>query len=316
MRVLLTGIAGFIGSHLARALTSRGHEVVGLDNFDAFYARSVKEENLAGLADLRFVEGDVLDQALLDRLLGEARFDVIAHLAGLAGVAPSLTQAPRYQRVNVEGSAIIADAAVRHGVPGLVFASSSSVYGGNTKVPFDEDDRVDSPVSPYAASKRSAELVLRSIHHTTGLGVTALRFFTVYGPRQRPDMAIHKFCKAIHRGEAVTMRGDGTMSRDYTYVDDIIRGTVAAVERVSPRFRVYNLGGSRTTTLTDLVRMIAEALGRPARVERVPTIRGDVEQTHACIARAEAELDYRTDTPIEEGIRRFVAWYCERNGRP
>jgi UDP-glucuronate 4-epimerase len=309
MRLLVTGIAGFIGSHLTERLISRGHEVVGLDNFDPFYDRRAKEANLAGLRGVRLVEGDILDAALVDRLVGEGRFDVIVHLAALAGVGPSLSAPARYMRVNIEGSMVLVEAMVRHGVRRMVFASSSSVYGANTKVPFDEEDRIDDPVSPYAASKRGAELALKAAVHTTGIAVSALRYFTVYGPRQRPDMAIHKFTRAIDRGEPVLLRGDGATSRDYTFVDDIIDGTVAAIERDTPGFRAYNLGGSQATRLDDLVAKIGAALGKTPKVETVSEMKGDVMHTLAGVARAHAELGYDPKIGLDEGLARFVAWY-------
>jgi UDP-glucuronate 4-epimerase len=309
MRLLVTGIAGFIGSHLAERLLGRGHELTGLDNFDPFYDRKVKERNLAAIPAGRVIEGDLLDAALLDRILGATRFDAIVHLAALAGVGPSLAAPARYMRVNAEGTSVVAEAAARHGVQRIVFAGSSSVYGANTKIPFDEDDRVDDPVSPYAASKRAAELALRAAAYTTGIGVTVLRYFTVYGPRQRPDMAIHAFCRAIDRGEPVRLRGGGATSRDYTYVDDVVSGTVAAIERAGSGFRVYNLGNSRATRLDDLVALAGAALGKAPRVEVVSEMRGDVQHTLAGVARARAELGYDPAVPIEEGLRRFVAWY-------
>ena len=319
MRLLITGMAGFIGSHLTERLLARGHEVTGLDNFDPFYARSVKEANLRALGRERLVEGDILDVGegrpgggALDRILGAARYDVVVHLAALAGVGPSLAAPARYMRVNVEGSVLVAEAMLRHGVSRLVFASSSSVYGANTKVPFDEDDRVDDPVSPYAASKRAGELALKAAVTTTGISATALRFFTVYGPRQRPDMAIHKFIRAIDRGEPVILRGDGATSRDYTYVDDIINGTVAAIERDTPGFRAYNLGGCHATRLDDLVARIGAALGKTPRVELVSEMLGDVQHTLASVARAHAELGYDPQVGLDEGLRRFVAWHRAR----
>ncbi len=317
MRLLITGMAGFIGSHLTQRLRARGHEVTGLDNFDPFYARSAKEANVAAVGGERLIEGDILDvgpDAPLDRILGAAPYDVVVHLAALAGVGPSLAAPARYMRVNVEGTILVAEAMRRHGVPRMVFASSSSVYGGNTKVPFDEEDRVDDPVSPYAASKRAGELALQAAVHTTGIAATALRFFTVYGPRQRPDMAIHKFIRAIDRGEPVILRGDGATSRDYTYVDDIIDGTVAAVERATPGFRAYNLGGCHATRLDDLVARIGAAVGKAPKVQLVSEMRGDVQHTLAGVARAHAELGYEPQVGLDEGLRRFVAWYREREG--
>jgi UDP-glucuronate 4-epimerase len=321
MRLLVTGMAGFIGSHLTERLLARGHEVTGLDNFDPFYDRRVKEANLAAVGRERLIEGDVLDTSgpqtpgPLDRILGAARHDAVVHLAALAGVGPSLAAPARYMRVNVEGTMLVAEAMVRHGVRRMVFASSSSVYGGNTKVPFDEEDRVDDPVSPYAASKRAGELALQAAVHSTGIAATALRFFTVYGPRQRPDMAIHKFVRAIDRGEPVLLRGDGATSRDYTYVDDIVDGVVAAIERDTPGFRAYNLGGCHATRLDDLVARIGAALGKTPKVEVVSEMRGDVQHTLAGVARAHAELGYDPQVGLDEGLRRFVAWHRAREGR-
>jgi UDP-glucuronate 4-epimerase len=315
MRLLITGMAGFIGSHLAERLLARGHEVMGFDNFDPFYERRIKEANLGALRHVPFVEGDILDAGhggapgALDRALANGPFDAVVHLAALAGVGPSLAAPARYMRVNVEGTMLVLEAMLRHDIRRMVFASSSSVYGGNTKVPFDEEDRIDDPVSPYAASKRAGELALQAAVHTTGVSVSAMRFFTVYGPRQRPDMAIHKFTRAIDRGEPVRLRGNGATSRDYTFVDDIINGLVGAVERVAPGFRAYNLGGCQATRLDDLVARIGAALGKEPRVEVVSEMLGDVQHTLAAVDRAHAELGYDPQVGLDEGLRRFVAWY-------
>jgi UDP-glucuronate 4-epimerase len=223
-----------------------------------------------------------------------------------------LKEPARYVRVNVEGTQLVADAAVRHGVRRVVFASSSSVYGANTKVPFHEDDRIDDPVSPYAASKRGAELLLRAAVHTSGLDVASLRYFTVYGPRQRPDMAIHKFTRAVLRDEPVLLRGSGETSRDYTFIDDIIDGTVGAIERQRPGFRAYNLGGCQATRLDQLVAAVGAAVGKAPRVEVVAEMRGDVQHTLADVTRARQELGYDPKIGLEEGLRRFVEWYRAR----
>jgi UDP-glucuronate 4-epimerase len=286
--------------------------VTGLDNFDGFYERSVKEANLAAVGKNRVIEGDILDAALLDRVLGSARYDAVVHLAALAGVSPSLKEPARYMRVNIEGTQLVTDAAVRHGIRRIVFASSSSVYGANTKVPFHEDDRVDDPVSPYAASKRGAELALRAAVYTSGIDVAALRYFTVYGPRQRPDMAIHKFTRAILRDEPVLLRGSGETSRDYTFIDDIIDGTVGAIERQRPGFRAYNLGGCHATRLDQLVAAIGAAVGKEPRVEVIAEMKGDVQHTLADVTRARQELGYDPKIGLEEGLRRFVEWYRSR----
>ncbi|MRG96956.1 NAD-dependent epimerase/dehydratase family protein [Polyangium spumosum] len=311
MKLLVTGIAGFIGSHLAERLLDRGDTVVGLDSFDPFYPRSLKERNLAKIRGrAHVVEACLLDEAAVTEVFSATDFDVVVHLAGLAGVRPSLSSPSRYQRVNVEGTTRLAEHARARGVRRFVFASSSSVYGASKRFPFAEDDHADEPLSPYAASKRAAELVLRALVHTHGLGVTSLRYFTVYGPRQRPEMAIHAFCRAIDRGEPIELYGTGEASRDYTYVDDVIDGTLRAIDRVGEGYRVYNLGaGGAPTTLNEVVVLLSEALGKPAIVHRGPSVVGDVEHTIADITRARASLGYTPTTGIREGIERFVAWY-------
>jgi UDP-glucuronate 4-epimerase len=261
MKLLVTGVAGFIGSKLAERLIARGDEVVGLDNFDPFYPRATKERNLASLrAALRFVEGDITDRVGLDRLFAEERFDAVIHLAALAGVRPSIREPWRYAQVNVVGTAHLAEAMLARGVSRLVFASSSSVYGDNTLVPYEESQRVDDPASPYATTKRAGELMLDTFAKLHGLSSACLRFFTVYGPRQRPEMAIHKFARAIERGEVVTLYGDGSSSRDYTYVDDVLDGVLGALDRPPVGCRIYNLGGTQPVRLDALVR---ETSSRP-----------------------------------------------------
>jgi UDP-glucuronate 4-epimerase len=317
MRVLVTGAAGFIGSHLAERLVARGDDVVGLDNFDAFYARAVKESNLAPLAaSPRFslVEGDVRAAADLARAFGAARADVVVHLAALAGVRPSLADPARYADVNVLGTVRLTEAARAHGVGRVVFASSSSVYGADSEPPFKESDPCLRPLSPYASTKRAGELGLYTAHHLYGLDVTCLRFFTVYGPRQRPDLAIHKFARLILAGAPLELFGDGSTSRDYTWIDDVIDGVVAAVdksgapERGAPAFRIYNLGGSRTTTLLGLVERLSEALGRKAVIDWRPEQPGDMTRTLADLTLVGRDLGYAPRVAIDEGITRFAAW--------
>ena len=316
MRVLLTGIAGFIGSHLGARLLARGDELIGLDAFDeTLYPAALHERNLATLAGdprLQLVRGDVLDAPLIDRLLEERRPDVVVHLAALAGVRPSIAQPRRYQKVNIEGTLNLLEACRAAGVRRFVFASSSSVYGARSNTPFREDDAADRPASPYAATKRAGELLCANYSHLYEIATTALRFFTVYGPRQRPEMAIHKFARLIERGEPVPLFGDGSPARDYTYVDDILDGVIASIDRCTGGVhRVYNLGGSRTTTLAELVRLLEVALGKPARLERHPDQPGDVPITFASVERAQRELGYAPKVPIEEGIARFCAWFRE-----
>ncbi len=314
MNLLVTGGAGFIGSHLCEALVARGDRVVALDNFDPFYDRSTKEANLAGLrgnSAFTLVEGDIRSASDLDRAFtaGE-KPEVVVHLAALAGVQPSIREPTRYQDVNAGGTAAVLEALRRHQVQKLVFGSSSSVYGNNQKVPFCEDDPVDFPISPYAATKKAGELQAHAYHHLFDMDVFALRYFTVYGPRQRPDLAIHKFTRILSAGGAIPVFGDGTTRRDYTYIDDIIQGTLAAIDRVRG-FRIYNLGESETTELRQLIRLIGEALGVEPQLDCQPLQPGDVEQTYADISRARAELGYAPQTKIPDGIPKFVAWFRE-----
>ncbi|MCR4439398.1 MAG: GDP-mannose 4,6-dehydratase [bacterium] len=311
MRILLTGAAGFIGSHLGERLLVEGHSIVGLDDFNDFYDPKVKRDNLRGLlprSDFRLVEGDILDYPLLEQVFAGERFDAVIHLAARAGVRPSIREPLLYQEVNCRGTNNLLEMAKRHGVHRFIFASSSSVYGANRKVPFAEDDPVDHPVSPYAATKKAGELLCYTYHHLFGISVSCLRFFTVYGPRQRPDMAIHKFTRLIDAGAKVPMFGDGSSRRDYTFITDIIDGLVAALDRCQG-YAIYNLGESRTVELSYLISLISSCLGREAKVERLPEQPGDVPITYADISRARKELDYAPKVPIEEGIERFVQWY-------
>jgi len=309
--VLITGGAGFIGSHLTARLLDTGNRVTVLDLFDDFYAPALKRANVEPFLqhrDYQLVQGDIRDEPLLEELFSQRRFDVVVHLAARAGVRPSLEMPRLYQDVNVCGTAAILEAARRHDVQRVVFGSSSSVYGNNSSVPFSEDDAVEHPISPYAASKRAGELLAYSYHHLYGMDVPCLRFFTVYGPAQRPEMAIHKFTRAIEEGQPVTMFGDGSMRRDFTYVDDIIDGVVAAMERARG-YRVYNLGESQTITVADLIERIGEVLGKVPKIERLPTQPGDVEVTYADIRRAREELGYAPTTDVVQGLEKFVAWY-------
>lgn len=311
--VLVTGAAGFIGSHLTERLVARGQRVIGLDNFDDFYDVALKRGNLRRVnacSEFRLVEGDIRDSLLVRRLLEEESVGSIVHLAARAGVRPSIEQPDLYADVNVRGTTTIFEAARRAGVRRVVYASSSSVYGGNTKVPFHESDPVEHPVSPYAATKRACELLASTYHHLYGLDLIGLRFFTVYGPRQRPEMAIHLFTRAIDEGRPVPMFGDGSTRRDYTYIDDIIDGLVAALDR-GRGCRLYNLGESATTTLAELIELIGEALGKRPQLDRRPLQAGDVPITYADVSSAKADLGYDPRVPVREGVRRFVAWYRE-----
>jgi len=313
--VLVTGGAGFIGSHVVEALLRRGDRVVVLDNFDPFYDPAIKRANLAGLGEepgFELVEGDLLSDQDLDRAFAAAEYDAVVHLAARAGVRPSIADPELYDRVNVLGTTRLLQRVASRGAGHLVFASSSSVYGSTTAVPFSEEVAADRPSSPYAATKRAGELACYAFHELHGIPVTCLRLFTVYGPRQRPEMAIHRFTRLLAAGKTVPVFGDGSARRDFTYVDDIVAGVLAALDRPGG-YRVYNLGTTQTTRLDDLVHLIAATLGTPVRMRHEPLQAGDVLITYADISRAERELDYRPQTSLEAGLRIFVAWFRERS---
>ncbi len=316
--VLITGGAGFIGSHLAERLLREGARVRILDNLDPFYDVAQKRRNLnelatAGANRLEFLEGDLRDPAACRRAVEGC--DVVVHLAALAGVRPSIVDPVRYWDVNLTGTQVLLQQIERRDTV-LVFGGSSSVYGGSTKVPFAETDRVDAPMSPYAATKRAGELLCYTWHHLRGNPVAALRFFTVYGPRQRPEMAIHQFARHITDGTEMPFFGDGSSRRDYTYVDDITAGIRAAMQPPRP-YAIYNLGGAATTSLAELVQLLEQALGRPARRHQLPEQPGDVPITYADVSLAARELGYRCTTPLAMGIEKFCAWYLreKREGK-
>ncbi len=313
-KVLVTGAAGFIGSTLCEALTQRGDVVVGLDNFQPFYDPSIKRANLTGLtkrSNFTFVEGDIRDAERLTQLFSTQRFDAVIHLAAMAGVRPSIQDPMLYTDINLTGSMRLFEAMRAHGCKRMMFGSSSSVYGGSTEVPFREDQTADRPVSPYAATKRAGEVLAHAYHHLFGFTIACLRFFTVYGPRQRPEMAIHQFTRLIDQGKPVPFFGDGSSRRDYTYVDDLVDGIVRALDRANG-FAIYNLGGHKTTSLKELVELIESRLGKQAVLNRLPDQPGDVPITYADITRAHADLGYAPRTPIDDGVTKFVAWYRER----
>lgn len=318
-RVLVTGAAGFIGSHLVEALVSRGDEVVGIDNFDPFYPRAVKERNLRDVGPgpgFTFLEQDVRDVTAVRAWLTPDT--VIVHLAARAGVRPSLADPVGYADMNVTGTAAVLEAARRAGVSRFVLGSSSSVYGDSTPVPFREDAVAVEPLSPYAATKRAAELLLRAVAPIYGFRSVALRFFTVYGPRQRPDLAIHTFARRMVAGEVITLFGDGTQARDYTYCDDIVAGVVAAIDWTATAplgMEVFNLGGNRSVPTRAMLDEIAAALGIEPRVEWAPMQPGDVQRTAADLTRSGTVLGYAPRTPFPEGVRRFVSWFREAYGR-
>jgi UDP-glucuronate 4-epimerase len=311
VKILITGGAGFIGSHLADRRLSRGDRVVVLDDFNDFYDPALKRANVApnlGHPAYRLVEGDIRDRALVLRLFEEERFDAVAHLAARAGVRPSLLEPVLYEEVNCIGTLHLLEAAVAHGKPRFVFASSSSVYGINSKLPFSEEDPIDRPISPYATTKRSGELQVFNAHYLHGLPTICLRFFTVYGPRQRPEMAIARFIRCLEEGRAIPFHGDGRSRRDYTYVDDIADGVEAALDRAFG-FEIVNLGGARPVTLSELVRLLEAAAGKTATLDRRPDQPGDVPVTFAATEKAERLLGFRARVPLEEGLRRSVEWY-------
>lgn len=309
--ILVTGGAGFIGSHLVERFLREGRRVVVLDNFDVFYDPSVKRENLATALheeSFRLVEGDIRDRDLLDAVLRSERVDAVVHLAARAGVRPSIADPELYSSVNLDGTTKLLEACRRHGVGRFVFGSSSSVYGNNSKVPFSETDPVDHPVSPYAATKKAGELLAYTYHHLFGMDVTCLRFFTVYGPRQRPEMAIHKFARVLAEGREVEQYGDGSSARDYTYISDIVEGVVRALDRCRG-YRILNLGGARTTTLGDLISKISAGLGVEPAIRALPPQPGDVERTWADVRAAKRDLDWEPTVDIDRGISLFLDWF-------
>jgi UDP-glucuronate 4-epimerase len=317
MKVLLTGAAGFIGSHLTERLLREGCQVIGLDSFDTYlYDAETKRRNLREIGEhehFRFVKGDILDEELVASLAKGV--DLVAHIAALAGVRPSILAPQRYVHTNIQGTLSVLNACRAAEVKRLVFASTSSVYGVRSPedVPFRETDPCVHPASPYAASKRAAELFCSNYRDLYGVGVFALRFFTVYGPRQRPEMAIHKFTDLIANDRPVTLFGDGSSARDYTFIDDVIDGSWRACQRVSPgAFEIYNLGGSKTIRLKSLIEKLAQRLAREPRLRFEPDQAGDVPITCADVSKSKRDLGYEPQVGIDDGLDRFVAWYQQR----
>ena len=311
--ILVTGGAGFIGSHLCERLLSHGMKVIGLDNFDTFYDPKIKIKNAETIAT-RFpdlfdlVTGDIRNPEQVKEILQKNKVDVVIHLAARAGVRPSIAEPLLYQDVNIRGTIVLLEACKEHGVENVIFASSSSVYGENQRVPFAEKDLDIQPISPYGATKRAGELLCYSYHHLYGMNIACLRIFTAYGPRQRPEMAIHKFARLIDRGENIPMYGDGSSRRDYTYIDDLIDGILGVID-YHKGFEIYNLGESQTTSLRELIRLIEEALGKKANIETMAFQPGDVSVTYANITKAKRRLKYHPKVKMKEGIQRFVEWY-------
>lgn len=315
MKVLVTGAAGFIGSHVAERLVARGDDVVILDSFDPFYDPAVKRRNIQSLLASRqaeLIEADICDRFRVKEALGDRQIDAIIHLAARAGVRPSLERPSDYIRTNIEGTQSLLEIAKARGIRPFVFGSSSSVYGDSTPVPFSESARADEPISPYAATKRAAELICRAHAALYGASIACLRLFTVYGPRQRPDLAIHKFAKLMLRGEEIPMFGDGSTERDYTFVADAVDGIIRALDWCAASepgsFEIINIGEHATTSLAKLVELIASELGVEPRIRSMPAQPGDVQRTHADISHAREVLGYDPRTTMEEGIHQFAQW--------
>lgn len=310
MRILVTGAAGFIGSHLTEKLLTEGNEVLGIDNFDPFYARKIKEHNLQPALSnpaFRFAEADLCNAGFWKSIRGE-KFDLIVHLAAKAGVRPSMSDPVSYNETNVVGTTHVLEYARHNNVPKVVFASSSSVYGVNPNLPWSVEDGNLRPISVYAFSKQSGERLCELYQRDFGLQITALRFFTVFGPRQRPDLAINKFIRAIEAGEEVTLYGDGKTYRDYTYVDDIVTGVVNACHFDAKQFEIFNLGNTHTVSLLELVHIIEELLGKKARIKYLPPQQGDVPYTWSNIEKSRELLGYNPRTGIKDGIQKYIEW--------
>ncbi|HWC61581.1 MAG TPA: SDR family NAD(P)-dependent oxidoreductase [Verrucomicrobiae bacterium] len=311
MNFLVTGGAGFIGSHVCERLLNLGHSVWAFDDLNPFYDPQLKRRNLRDIQSLakpfEFIHGDITDRPALDEVFASVKFDQVIHLAARAGVRPSLAEPALYQRVNVEGTVNLLEAARLSGVKKIIIASSSSVYGVNSKVPFAESDPIFAAISPYAASKLACEALGHVYHHVYGMDVAMLRFFTVYGPRQRPDLAIHKFAKLINAGQPIPVFGDGSTARDYTYVTDTVDGVIACTGK-EIGFDIFNLGESQTVTLSYLIELIEKALGKKAIIDRQPPQPGDVPVTFADITKSRARLGYQPHIKVEQGITLFIDW--------
>lgn len=319
--ILVTGGAGFIGSHLSERLLKEGNKVLVIDNFNNYYNPEIKRNNLEevkktciengiSLENFKVFEGDIRDKGFLKEVFSN-KIDSIMHLAAMAGVRPSIQDPSLYYDVNITGTVNLLEICRENGIKQFVFASSSSVYGNNEKVPFSESDRVDNPISPYAATKKSGELLCHTYHHLFDMNIACLRFFTVYGPRQRPDLAINKFTSLILEGKEIPFYGDGSTSRDYTYVDDIVSGIVSSINYVNTDkkvFEILNIGGDKTVSLIEMVETIEEVLGKKAKLNRLPMQPGDVNRTCADISHSKEVIDYNPKTIFKEGIKKFIEW--------
>jgi len=311
LNILVTGGAGFIGSSLCEKLIKLNQNIICIDNFNNFYNPLIKENNLKNLRDkenFKLYKADICDIDLLKKIFNENKIEIVIHLAAMAGVRPSIENPILYEKVNIEGTLNILNCMKENKINKLIFASSSSVYGGNKKVPFSEEDKVDFPISPYAATKKAGELICYTYHHLYDISVFNFRFFTVYGPRQRPEMAIFKFTKRIFNNQEISIYGDGTSSRDYTYIDDIIEAITNSIENLKG-YEIINLGNSKPITLIDLVKIIENVSGMKARIKFEQAKPGDVFTTFADIKKAKKMLNYNPKTSINEGIEKFVFWY-------
>jgi UDP-glucuronate 4-epimerase len=310
MRILVTGGAGFIGSHLVEKLLAVGHEVVILDDFNDFYDPQIKHANIAGFAkDVTVCHVDLRDSESVRNLFHREQVDVITHLAARAGVRPSIQYPRLYYDTNVTGTLHLLEAARVTGIERFIFASSSSVYGASKAIPFSEDEHLRQTISPYAATKVAGEFLCSTYSHLYNLRVVALRYFTVYGPRQRPDLAIHQFTRRIYAGQPIDQFGDGTTRRDYTYIEDVIQGTMAALEYEGPLFDIFNFGESETIQLKDLILAIENALGKRAKINQLPEQPGDMPLTCADISKARKLLGYKPTTRLSEGLPNFIDWF-------
>lgn len=307
---LITGGAGFIGSHVTEYLLNEGHKVTILDDFNDYYNPSVKIQNISNFRnDIHLIQGDIRDEDVIKKTFVGGKFDQVIHLAARAGVRPSITDPKLYYTTNIDGTYNLLEACRHHGVGKFTFASSSSVYGINKKVPFSESDALERTISPYAATKLAGEQICSNYSYLFGIQCQCLRFFTVYGPRQRPDLAIAKFTKHILTGQPIQQYGDGSTARDYTYINDIVSGVIAASRYEKNPYEIFNLGGSATTTLSELIAMIESATGKKAVIELLPDQPGDVPRTYADVSKSKELLSYTPRTPISEGIQKYVNWY-------
>ena len=317
MHYLVTGGAGFIGSHLSEALLDQGHQVSIIDDFNDYYDPEIKRLNISGFLDrITLIEGDIRDTDLIERIFSKGKFDAIVHLAARAGVRPSIQDPKLYLTTNIDGTFNLLEASRQHGVKDFIFASSSSVYGVNPKIPFSETDALTRTISPYAASKLAAEQLCSNYSHLFGIRCMCLRFFTVYGPRQRPDLAISKFTKNILSNVPIQQYGDGTTARDYTFVEDIVSGILAAAEYRESDFEIFNIGGSATTALAELIKLVEGACEKEAIIEVTGDQPGDVPRTFADVDKAHSLLGYSPQTPIAEGIEKYVEWFRQIQGNP